>query len=165
VKIFLQRRIVHPVITLLKQGITPEKIALSLACGIVVGVFPVMGSTTLLCGAIALAFRLNQPAIQVVNYLMYPVQLLLIVPFIRAGKFLLRQPQQTLSLKVMLVMVQTDLRHSIHYFWQAALQGIFAWTLCAPLAIAVLYLVFAWSLRKTAERIHRVGQRSLKAAA
>jgi hypothetical protein len=42
-------RVVQPVIDLLTQGISPEKIALSLAFGIVLGVFPVLGSTTLLC--------------------------------------------------------------------------------------------------------------------
>ena len=65
---FFHRRVVAPIVALLTQGITPEKIALSLAFGIVLGIFPVLGSTTVLCAAAALVFGLNLPAIQLVNW-------------------------------------------------------------------------------------------------
>lgn len=91
---FIHRRLVQPVIALLSQGITPEKIALSLAIGIVLGVFPVLGSTTLLCAAAAMVFRLNLPAIQLVNYIVYPLQLALFVPAkrlcLRISRYFLR---------------------------------------------------------------------------
>lgn len=38
-----RRQIVTPVVALLRQGATPEKLALSLALGIALGVFPVLG--------------------------------------------------------------------------------------------------------------------------
>ena len=69
---FFHRRIIAPIVALLTQGITPEKIALSLACGIVLGIFPVLGSTTILCAAAAVLFGLNLPAIQLVNSLDLP---------------------------------------------------------------------------------------------
>ena len=61
---FLERRVLDPIINLLHQGITPEKIALSLAFGICLGVFPVLGTTVLLCTAATWIFRLNFAAIQ-----------------------------------------------------------------------------------------------------
>ena len=66
-KAFLQKRLIAPILQLLTQGITPEKIALSLAFGIMLGVFPVLGTTTLLRFAAALIFRLNLAAVQLVN--------------------------------------------------------------------------------------------------
>lgn len=66
-----RRRIVAPVIAQLKQGATPEKLALTVALGFVLGVFPILGSATLLCGLAAWALRLNQPVIQIVNYLQF----------------------------------------------------------------------------------------------
>jgi uncharacterized protein (DUF2062 family) len=48
------RRVVDPILRLMTQGITPEKIALSLAFGIVLGVFPMLGSTAILCVVAAL---------------------------------------------------------------------------------------------------------------
>jgi uncharacterized protein (DUF2062 family) len=61
-----------PIVDLLRQGITPEKIALSIALGAVLGIFPVLGSTTILCAAAAFVLRLNLSAIQIVNFLIYP---------------------------------------------------------------------------------------------
>jgi uncharacterized protein (DUF2062 family) len=43
---FFYRHLVRPILDLLRQGVTPEKIALSLALGMALGVFPVLGSTT-----------------------------------------------------------------------------------------------------------------------
>lgn len=69
----------------LKQGITPQKLAVTCAAGAVVGIFPIMGTTTLLCLGIALWFRLNVPIIQLVNYLVTALQVLLIFPFLQTG--------------------------------------------------------------------------------
>ena len=69
----------------LKQGISPKTLALSIAFGFVLGVFPVLGVPTLLCGLAAVVLRLNMPALQLVNYLVYPLQIALLWPFSRFG--------------------------------------------------------------------------------
>ena len=70
----------------LSQGSTPRNLALSLALGMVVGLFPVLGLSTLLCTILALVFRLNLPAMQAANYGVYPLQLMLMLPFARLGE-------------------------------------------------------------------------------
>src|SRR5262252_4569475 len=69
----------------LRQGISPRRLALTLSLGFVVGCIPVVGLPTGLCAVIALAFGLNQPAIQAANYLAMPFQVALIVPLVRLG--------------------------------------------------------------------------------
>ena len=69
----------------LRQGISPARLALTLALGFAIGCIPVVGIPTVLCGALALLLRLNLPAIQAANYVAFPMQLLLIVPFVRLG--------------------------------------------------------------------------------
>src|SRR5271169_2441589 len=69
----------------LRQGISPRRLALTLALGFAVGCIPVLGIPTVICAALALALRLNLPAIQAANYLVMPLQLALIVPFVRLG--------------------------------------------------------------------------------
>lgn len=69
----------------LRQGISPRRLALTLALGFVVGCIPVVGLPTALCAVIAVAFRLNQPAIQAANYIAMPFQVALIVPLLRLG--------------------------------------------------------------------------------
>ena len=73
----------------LVQGITPRRLALTLALGFAIGCIPVVGIPTALCALLALALRLNLPAIQAANYLVMPLQLVLIVPFVRLGGWLL----------------------------------------------------------------------------
>lgn len=83
---FFRRRIVAPILAQLRQGVAPERIALALAVGAVVGIFPILGVSTALCAGLGVWLRLNQPVIQLVNYLMYPLQLALLIPFCRAGE-------------------------------------------------------------------------------
>ncbi len=146
----LYRRLVGPVVALLTQGITPEKIALSLAFGIVLGIFPVLGSTTLLCALAALILQLNLPSIQLVNYLIYPVQLLLLVPFIRMGEKLFRVVPLQLSLAQMLAMIRADLPHAVATLWLAEVHAISAWLLIGPPAILLLNFLLSRALREVA---------------
>lgn len=79
----------------LRQGISPRRLALTLALGFAIGCIPVIGIPTLLCTALALALRLNMPAIQAANYAVMPLQLLLIAPFVRLGGWLFGYLWQT----------------------------------------------------------------------
>ncbi len=72
----------------LSQGISPRRLALTLAVGFAVGCIPLVGIPTLLCTGLAMALRLNLPAIQMANYVAMPLQLALIVPFVRLGRWL-----------------------------------------------------------------------------
>ncbi|MDE3187439.1 MAG: DUF2062 domain-containing protein [Acidobacteriota bacterium] len=83
----------------LLQGISPRRLALTLALGFAIGCIPVVGVPTLLCAALALALKLNLPAIQAANYLAMPLQVLLILPFMRLGGWMFasgHQPAGTL---------------------------------------------------------------------
>jgi uncharacterized protein (DUF2062 family) len=73
------------VVVWMRQGISPQRLALTLSLGFAIGCIPVVGIPTVLCGALALALRLNLPAIQAANYAVMPLQLALIVPFVRLG--------------------------------------------------------------------------------
>lgn len=72
----------------LRQGISPRRLALTLALGFAIGCIPVVGIPTLVCAALALALRLNLPAIQAANYAVMPLQVVLILPFVRLGGWL-----------------------------------------------------------------------------
>lgn len=147
---FFQRRVVRPLLDLLRQGSTPEKIAMSIAVGMVLGVFPSLGWTTLLCLLAAVIFRLNLPAIQLVNYFAYPLQLALLIPFIRAGEFLFHSVRLPLSLIQILAMIKADVWHAIKVLWIATVHAIAVWALVAPLAIYVLFRILSPLLRRLA---------------
>ena len=148
---FFHRRLVRPIVDLLTQGITPEKIALSIAFGLVLGVFPALGWTTLLCLLVAVWLKLNVPAMQLVNYLVYPLQLALLVPFIRAGEVLFRAPKLVISLPQILAMVRADVWHAITALWVATMHAIVAWTLIAPVAVYLIYKILSPILTRLAQ--------------
>jgi len=147
---FFYRKFVLPILDLLRQGITPEKIALSLAIGICVGVFPVLGSTTALCTLAAIVFRLNLPAIQLVNYFMYPLQLALLIPFIRFGEIIFRAPHVPLSLTIIIESIKRSAWQTTKTYWTPGWHAMIAWCLVGPLAIWILYLVLTPALRRLA---------------
>lgn len=80
-KIILKRRVTNPLINFLRQGLTPEMLSRTIASGLLVGTIPIPGTSTLLCTALSLGFRMNLALIQLVNYLVFPLQILLFVPF------------------------------------------------------------------------------------
>jgi len=98
-----------------------------------------MGTTTLVCGAAALLFGLSLPATQLINYFVYPLQLALIVPFIRAGELLLHSKRTSLSLAQMIALFQRNHLEGLHILWRFAVQGVVAWLVFAPLLFAAVY--------------------------
>jgi len=152
-KEFLQKRLVRPILQLLTQGITPEKIALSLAFGIMLGIFPVLGTTSLLCLIATLLFRLNLAAVQLVNILVYPLWFALLIPFVRVGERLFGVPPLAMTGSQMLALAHADFLHSISVLWLTALRAAAAWLLVGPPGIIVLYLILVPMVRRMA-KIH-----------
>ncbi|MCB1142831.1 MAG: DUF2062 domain-containing protein [Leptospiraceae bacterium] len=147
-KKFLKAKIIDPILNLLKQGVTPEKIALSIAFGILLGVFPVIGSTVILCTIATFLFKLNFIAIQLANYLIYPVQFILFIPFIRLGETVLGSDPFPLSMELIFNMLKEDILLAIKTFWVANLHGIFGWFLIGPISIYICYRILLPILRK-----------------
>jgi len=146
---WFHRRLLEPLKAQLLQGVSPGKLALALALGLVVGVFPVLGSTTALCALTAVALRLNQPAIQVANYLAYPLQLLLFIPFFQAGAALLGAPPVTFTLTQLQAELSADLGGTMLRYLGANLRAAAAWAVVAPAAILLLH----WALRALLSRL------------
>jgi uncharacterized protein (DUF2062 family) len=85
--VFLKKRW-EAFLVLLKDGITPHKIALGIAGGIVIGTFPVIGPTTFLCFVFAWFTRVNTGIVQFANYATYPLQIICLIPLYRTGAYL-----------------------------------------------------------------------------
>jgi uncharacterized protein (DUF2062 family) len=142
-------RWIEPIRRQLTQGVTPKALSLSLAMGIALGTFPVLGTTTLLCAAAAAALRLNQPAIQLVNYVTYPLQLILLIPLLHAGAALLGAPVEQLTLDALRTQIGADPLGTIRLYAFATAGAILVW---AAAAVPVTFLL-SRALRPLIERL------------
>ena len=121
------------ILELLRQGMKPEDVSLTISLGLTLGTFPVLGSTTLLCTSAAAALRLNVPLIMLVNYFAYPIQLLLYIPLLLLGASLLDSSIQTLTLPGVYQMLSADLWGSIQRLFWANLGAVLIWgSVAAP---------------------------------
>ena len=146
---FFRKRIVAPLRALLVQGVTPEKIAMSIAIGLIVVIFPVMGTTTVLCTVAAAAMRLNMVAVHTVHYAMTPVQLLLIIPFVRVGEHVVGAKPQPLTVSEGMALLAQGVVHAVVTLWSAIVHAVIGWIVIGPIAIAACYYIFRWILLRT----------------
>lgn len=154
---FWRRRIADPVVALLRQGVTPEKIALGLAMGVVLGVTPAIGSTTFLCMIAAFFLRLNPAAIQLVNYLMFPLQLILLIPFIRGGEWMFGAARNPVTLERIRQLIAASVWHAIATLWTSTVHALAVWAILGLLAIFPIYWLLVGPLRRVA-RMRAVGK-------
>jgi uncharacterized protein (DUF2062 family) len=158
-----QRRVADPIVQQLTQGITPEKIALTLAVGTACACFPILGTTTLLCLFVGIFLRLNQPLIQLVNALCTLPHLLVIYALFRlgslifgvpishsgVGEFIFRAPHTRFNIWIILGAFSKAHRPFLHRMEMSALHSIVAWLIVAPAWIAAVYWSTLPFLRRT----------------
>lgn len=133
---------------LLQQGLSPEKIALCLALGAAISSVPIsFGLGTALCTAAAIILRLNLPAIQAANWISAPLQVLLFIPYMRAGEFLTRAKPLPLSMTQISAMFRADLWGSLGRLWGSILRATLGWAVALPLEVLLIYALLAPLLR------------------
>lgn len=130
---------------LLRMGISPQRLALTLALGFAIGCFPLVGIPTALCMLVAVALRLNVPAIQVANYAAMPLQLLLIWPFVRLGGWIFSStPQPQLGRAMLHGPALQTLRTS----GSLAGEAVTAWMVIAAPAVLLMTIVLTAIFRR-----------------
>lgn len=139
-------------VALLRAGMTPRRLALCLALGAGISVFPILGVATPLLAMLALALRLNLPLIQLVNYAGTPFQWLLIVPFLRLGEWVCGAEPLPLSPPEIVALLRTDAAGFFREFTMAAVYAVVGWAVsAAPLAL-LAYRVLGRTLAHHAAR-------------
>ena len=149
-KKFWQERVVAVIVAQFTQGFTPQKISLTIALGLNLAVFPILGSTTLLCALVAFCLKLNQPVIQLVNWLAYPLQFMLLLGFVRIGEWVMRAPPVSFSIPELLRKFEESPTKFMHDFGLTGVHGIVAWLLIAPFVAALIYFLLLPPLEKLA---------------
>ena len=117
------------------------------------GVTPVLGSTTLLCTLAALTLRLNLPAIQLVNAVVYPLQIILLIPFFKLGALLFRTSAAAISVKGIEAMIHAGIWNAIESLWILTIHALVVWVALGAIITALLYPVLVIFVRHLLKRI------------
>ena len=152
---YWQLHVIDPIARQLTQGITPEKVALTLAVGSALALFPILGTTTLLCLVAGICLRLNQPIIQLVNALCTPIHLPVIYGFVRMGNWMFDAPYAHIHpsmIRDMREMFWADPHEFFEMFGRMAAHSIVAWAAIAPFWMILVYLVALPVLREALRR-------------
>lgn len=148
-------RIWSRLLGMLRHGLSPEGLAWSLAVGLALGASPLFGTSTALCAGAAMAFRLNQPAMQLANYLAYPLQIALLLPFIHLGERLFGAPRLPLSLPMIEAGLKADAWGAMGALWTSLWHAGVASLLVVPVPVAVLALGLAPVFRRALKPFRR----------
>jgi uncharacterized protein (DUF2062 family) len=153
VRHWLRGKLLEPLLEFLVQGISPHRLALCVAIGVVVGNIPVLGVSTILCTLIAVILRLNLPAIQLVQAAMAPTQILLMIPFLRLGEWLSHAGAQAVTIKGAFALMAQGVWHAVLVLRDAIFHACIAWALMAPFCIYVIYRLLRPLFERAAAQI------------
>lgn len=130
-------KVLRPLLRLLRGGVTPRRLAWSLALGIVIGINPSVGFTTLIVILLAWAFGLNQVASQIGAHSMTPLHLLLFLPFIQLGVHLFHTRRLPLDRRQIEHLSHHPWR-LIHEIWNWEWHALIVWGVVAAVAMPLL---------------------------
>ncbi len=148
---FWKRRLGDPVLALLTQGVTPDKLAATFALGTAVSLFPFIGFTTISNVGVGLWFRMNQPLLQAINYLLTPVHIVMILAYVRAGEWLWRSQAEKFSvIDVITTFRDASIGEFLQRFGWAGVHAFTAWVISVPFILGGLYYGLRPVLRRLA---------------
>ena len=145
---FLKKKVIQPIVDLLKQGLSPTKLAIVLALGVTLSVFPIFGTTTILCTTAALMFRLNLPAIQIANYLAFPIQLGLFFLFVEIGEQITGQTLMGISQDTLVAAFDKGFFHAINELSNYLILACIGWILSSVPVFFIFYYLFKIIINK-----------------
>lgn len=150
-----RRWLVAPVKAQLSQGMSVNRVSWTIALGFVLGIFPVMGTTSLVCLFVGWLFQLNQALLHVFKTLVYPLHLTLILVFIRLGERLYGVPLISFSIPELMAKFKAAPLQFVQDFGMAAWHGVSAWLVIAPFAVIMIKLVATPILRRAARSLEQ----------
>jgi uncharacterized protein (DUF2062 family) len=141
----------RPVNRMMRRGTSNAEVAFTVLAGACLAVFPLIGITSVFCAYTAHRFRLNHLLIQAVNVVAFPLQLALLIPFIRLGETVFRAKERMpYSLGQMLEMLAAEPHQVLGTFLNATLYAVGAWCLTVLPILAVLAVLCIRRTRMTA---------------
>ena len=126
---------------LLSEGLSPKRIAIAIALGIMIGIIPIYGVSTAMCGLVIWGFKLNAPVLFANHYAMTFVTPFLIIPFLRIGEWIFRAEPMPLSVTQLTEKFSEDAWGFFQEFGWSFLHASVGWVVSLPIVVGRIYVV------------------------
>lgn len=135
------QRVQNSLIGWLKSGMAPRQLAFTLALGFAIGCIPLLGVTTAICALLAFTLRLNMPVIQAANWVAMPLQVVLLIPFLRLGQWLFRGQTIAFNRVQMLGQIEAAPWHAFVQMSSLFGHALLAWLITAGPALVLMTIL------------------------
>ena len=126
---------------LLKQGLSPKELSQSIIVSGLISTIPILGVSTFMITAVSLKLKLNFPVMISLNYLMWPIQIFLIIPFIRVGEFIFSVPRNHHKVEEIISSFQNSFFQTLSQLSFELLCGLGGWVLTAvPISVGIYWV-------------------------
>ena len=138
------------VTALFKQGLSPILLSQSIIVSGALSIIPILGVSTFILTALSIKKKLNLPIMIAISYLMWPIQILLIIPIIRVGEFIFSVTSSHHTAEEIINSFQNNFSQTLNHLSFELLCGLGGWLLTVvPVSIGTYLIVFLF-LKKTA---------------
>jgi hypothetical protein len=128
-------------VALFKQGLTPIQLTQSILVSALISIIPILGVSTFLLTVLSIKRNLNLPIMIAISYILWPIQLLMIIPFINIGEFIFSIPQSNHSAQEIIASFQESFFGTLSRLSFELLCGFGGWLLTAVPFFTLVYLV------------------------
>lgn len=132
---------------LLRQGKSKKELSIAIAIGVLLGVFPVLGVTTIICVFLGKVFKLNIPTLLAANYIVFPIQVFMIYGLIKMGEQLFFL-EQKMDYEFFKTLMDRSIWTIFETLGTSLLAAVVSWIIVAALLFAPLYYLFLYLLSK-----------------
>lgn len=102
-----------------------------------------------------MALRLNIAASQFANHVIYPLQLLLLVPFLQMGSYVFHTEPLPFSTHLLLEEARRDPLNLIRRIWRWEWHALLVWAAIAAVLVPLIALALTPVLRRLSLRLER----------
>jgi uncharacterized protein (DUF2062 family) len=127
---------------LLINAETRRKKALSLTIGFYLGIFPVLGIASSLTFFASMFLRLNHFFAQGMNLLATPLQLVMIYPFLKAGRLIFFNEKQIFPDVSVQSFFSIENWISLCFLFESVIGGIIVWAFTSIITFPLVFLLF-----------------------
>jgi uncharacterized protein (DUF2062 family) len=122
---------------------------LTFTVGFYLAIFPVPGTVTLLCILMSFLFRLNLVILQGMNLLFTPLQLILIYPFMKTGRYLFFSDTKVLPVLTTENLLQVKNTETMIHILHSIAGGILVWGI---FCLTTGFFIFRLLLKMTGKK-------------